>query len=218
VRTGGAWPRGRRSVPGATGLQPVMDFGDEGDQPMGGEARAMPSSVGRAGRAPTVPRAGRHALGGRRPDDAVGRWPGHAMDEPEFFVTPGYGERHLRLFHYSQAVGIGNRLGTAGQGGRTDAWEFPASLADEIAQAFRNVERTLAAAGAGWAHVVRVHSDHVGLDAGTDRAMAERFRHPMPDRAPVWTCLGVAALGEPMMRVEIRVTAILPERSETSGG
>ncbi|TLD42356.1 MAG: hypothetical protein JETT_1290 [Candidatus Jettenia ecosi] len=41
--------------------------------------------------------------------------------------------------------------------------------------------------------------------------MTERFRYYMPDHAPVWTCLGVAALGDPKMRVEIRVTAILPE-------
>ncbi len=78
------------------------------------------------------------------------------MDTPEFFVTPGYGERQLRLFHYSQAVKIGNRLETAGQGGWTGAWEFPASLAEETAQAFRN-------------------------------------------------------LGDPKMRIEIRVTAVLPE-------
>jgi len=39
--------------------------------------------------------------------------------------------------------------------------------------------------------------------------MTERFRHYMPDHAPIWTLLGVAALGDPKMRVEIRVTAIL---------
>ena len=71
------------------------------------------------------------------------------MNKPEFFVTPGYGERQLRLFHYSQAVKIGSRLELSGQGGWNDNWEFPESITDEIAQAFRNVERTLAAAGAG---------------------------------------------------------------------
>jgi enamine deaminase RidA (YjgF/YER057c/UK114 family) len=40
--------------------------------------------------------------------------------------------------------------------------------------------------------------------------MMERFRHDMPDHAPIWTCLGVAALGDPKMRVETRVTAIVP--------
>ena len=136
------------------------------------------------------------------------------MNKPEFFVTPGYGERNLKLFHYSQAVKIGNRLELSGQGGWNDDWEFPESITDEIAQAFRNVERTLAVAGARWEYVIHVNSYHVGLDGDQEeinQAMAERFRHYMPGHAPVWTCLGVAALGDPKMRGEIRVTAILPE-------
>ena len=134
---------------------------------------------------------------------------GHVMNKPEFFVIPGYPDRQLRLFHYSQAVKIGSRLEISGQGGWNDNWEFPESITDEIAQAFRNVERTLAVAGAGWEHVIHVSSYHVGLDEKTNQAMTEQFRHCMPDHAP--TCLGVAALGDPKMRVEIRVTAILPE-------
>lgn len=136
------------------------------------------------------------------------------MNKPEFFVTPGYGERNLKRFHYSQAVKIGNRLELSGQGGWNDDWEFPESITAEIAQAFRNVERTLALAGARWEHVIHVNTYHVGFDGDQEeinQAMAEQFRHYMPDHAPVWTCLGVAALGDPKMRVEIRVTAILPE-------
>lgn len=133
------------------------------------------------------------------------------MNKPEFYVTPGYGERQLRTFHYSQAVKIGNRVETSGQGGWNDNWEFPESLTDEIAQAFRNVERTLASAGAAWQHVIQVNSYHVGFPDEVNQTMTERFRHYMPDHAPIWTALGVAALGDPKMRVEIRVTAILPE-------
>jgi enamine deaminase RidA (YjgF/YER057c/UK114 family) len=133
------------------------------------------------------------------------------MSKPEFFVTPGYGERNLKLFHYSQAVKIGNRVEIAGQGGWNDDWEFPASITEEIAQAFRNVERTLALAGAGWKHVIHVNSYHVGLDEAIVQTMSDRFRHYMPDHAPVWTILGVPALGDPKMRVEIRVIAILSE-------
>jgi len=133
------------------------------------------------------------------------------MSKPEFFATPGYGERQLRAFHYSQAVKIGNRVETSGQGGWSDNWEFPESLTDEIAQAFRNVERTLASAGAAWQHVIQVNSYHVGFPDEVNQTMTERFRHYMPDHAPIWTALGVAALGDPKMRVEIRVTAILPE-------
>ncbi|MEX5219587.1 MAG: hypothetical protein NW701_17290 [Nitrospira sp.] len=41
-----------------------------------------------------------------------------------------------------------------------------------------------------------MNSYHVGLDGHQEtitRAMAEWFRHYMPDHAPVWTILGVPA-------------------------
>ncbi|MBW4688604.1 MAG: hypothetical protein KME40_26830 [Komarekiella atlantica HA4396-MV6] len=133
------------------------------------------------------------------------------MKKPEFFVTPGYGEYMLSRLHYSQAVKIGNRVETSGQGGIDDDLQFPESIADEIAQAFRNVERTLATAGAGWEHVVHVNSYHVGgFPPEINDAMVRLFHHYMPDRAPTWTEVGVAALALPKMRVEIRVTAIVP--------
>jgi len=114
-------------------------------------------------------------------------------DTPAFFATPGYGERQLKTFHYSQAVRVGARIETSGQGGWTDDFQFPhAELRDEIAQAFENVGRTLACA------------------PEVNTIMTELFRKHMPNHAPIWTLLGVAALGDPRMRVEIRVTAIVP--------
>jgi enamine deaminase RidA (YjgF/YER057c/UK114 family) len=41
--------------------------------------------------------------------------------------------------------------------------------------------------------------------------MTRLFRHYMPDNPPIHTLLGVAALGDPKMRFEIRVTAVLPD-------
>lgn len=137
------------------------------------------------------------------------------MSRPEFFVTPGYGERQRKRFGYSQAVKIGDRVEVSGQGGWNDAGEFPESITDEITQAFGNVGRTLAVAGAGWEHVIHVNSYHVGLDRQHKqilRVMTEHFRQYMPHHEPVWTCLGVAALADPKMRVEIRVTALLSPR------
>lgn len=131
------------------------------------------------------------------------------MSAPQFFITPGFGVRLHEALHYSQAVRIGDRVEISGQGGWNDALEIPASLEQEIAQAFDNVARTLAAAGAGWQHVVHVNSYHVGgFPPAVNVEMARRFRQYMPDHAPIWTQLGVEALGLPTMRIEIRVTAI----------
>ncbi|WP_326958544.1 RidA family protein [Amycolatopsis sp. NBC_01286] len=133
---------------------------------------------------------------------------------PEFFVTPGYGPKHLAALHYTQAVRIGDRVEISGQGGWDDDTVFPESLEEEIVQAFENVERTLATAGASWTDVVAVDSFHIPTAPDTigddhTRVMVEQFRKRMGDRAPIWTQLGVAALGAPGMRVEIRATAVV---------
>jgi enamine deaminase RidA (YjgF/YER057c/UK114 family) len=136
------------------------------------------------------------------------------MDTPTFFATPGYGDRQLRKFHYSQVVRYGDRVEIAGQGGWDDHWRYPESVRDEVIQAFDNVERTLATAGASWRHVLSVHSYHLpGSDGqiGPEHldTMVEQFRRRMGERAPLWTCIGVAALASPQMRVEIEVNAIV---------
>ncbi|MBX9863674.1 MAG: hypothetical protein K2Y42_13085 [Hyphomicrobium sp.] len=132
------------------------------------------------------------------------------MEKPTFFVTPGYGSKLRDLLHYSQAVKIGNRVETSGQGGWNDDLQIPKELGDEIAQAFRNLERTLATAGASWDHVVHVNSYHVGgFPPEVNETMTRLYRQYMPNHAPIWTQLGVEALGLPDMRIEIRVTAII---------
>lgn len=133
------------------------------------------------------------------------------MSTPEFFVTPGYGDTLRKHLHYSQAVKIGNRVETSGQGGWDDELHIPADLSEEIAQAFHNLDRTLATAGAGWEHVIHINSYHVGGFAPeVNEAMVHQYRRYMPNHAPIWTQVGVEALGLPTMRVEIRVTAIIP--------
>jgi enamine deaminase RidA (YjgF/YER057c/UK114 family) len=136
------------------------------------------------------------------------------MDEPQFFITPGAGEQLHALLGYSQAVRIGDRVEISGQGGWNGELEFPEDLEEEIVRAFDNVERTLATAGATWADVVHVNSYHLPDDPAfigdrPTRVMAEQFRKRMGGRAPIWTQTGVAALGAPGMRVEIRVSAVV---------
>lgn len=136
------------------------------------------------------------------------------MRSPKFFATPGYGDTQLANMHYNQAVRVGNRVETSGQGGWNNDWDFPDTLEDEITQAFENVERTLALAGATWRDVIAVNSYHVpssddSIGDDHNRVMVGEFRKRMGDRAPIWTEIGVLALGAPKMRVEIRVTAIV---------
>jgi len=130
----------------------------------------------------------------------------------EVLALPGYGAHQAKLYHYSQAVRIGDRIETSGQGGWTPGtYEYPPerSLRDEYLQAFENVTWVLKEAGVGWDDVVHINSYHVGMDAEVLGYMVEQFKARMPQRPPIWTCVGVTGLGAgPFMRVEIRVTAI----------
>lgn len=136
---------------------------------------------------------------------------------PRFFATPGYGDAARANLHYSQAVRIGRRVETSGQGGWDDELKLADSLEDEIIRAFDNVERTLATAGATWRDVVHVNSYHLPdgdvIGAEDNRVMVDQFRRRMGERAPIWTQTGVPAFGLPGMRVEIRVTAIVGDHA-----
>jgi enamine deaminase RidA (YjgF/YER057c/UK114 family) len=58
------------------------------------------------------------------------------MNKPKFFVTPGYGERLLNELHYSQAVKIGDRVETSGQGGWDDDLQIPESPQTKLLRRF----------------------------------------------------------------------------------
>lgn len=135
---------------------------------------------------------------------------------PTFHLTPG--DNAVAAFqeqlHYSQAVRVGDRIDISGQGGWGLDLTFPDDLEAEIVRAFDNVEMILREAGATWADVVAVDSYHLP-DAADQigevptRVMAEQMSVRMGSRRPIWTQIGVAALGAPGMRVEIRVTAVV---------
>ncbi|MFY0406385.1 Rid family hydrolase [Solicola sp. PLA-1-18] len=136
------------------------------------------------------------------------------MSNAQYFATPGYGETMLANLHYHQAVRVGDRVEISGQGGWGDEIDFPDDLGEEIVRAFDNVERTLATAGASWDDVISIDSFHVPTEDDSigdahNRVMVDQLRRRFGDRAPIWTQIGVAALGAPGMRVEIRVSAVL---------
>jgi len=113
-------------------------------------------------------------------------------------------------FHFSQAVRHGDLLLCSGQIGTDASGGVPKEFIDEARNAWAAVGRVLAAAGVDHGAIIEFTSYHVGLQQGLADFMAARdevLREPWP----AWTAIGVAELAVPGARVEIRVTARLPQ-------
>ena len=130
------------------------------------------------------------------------------------FAPGPYGAKQAEAFSYSQAMEIDGRVELSGQGGwHPETLDYPAGvpIETEVGRAFDNVEFMLKAVGLDWSHVAHVNSYHVpeadGLILPAITEVVRQFRFRMTDHKPIWTALGVAVLGDPGMRVEVRVTA-----------
>ncbi|KAG8742140.1 hypothetical protein FRC11_014489 [Ceratobasidium sp. 423] len=130
------------------------------------------------------------------------------MSSLQYFNDKGPGEAKNREFHYSQAVIAGDVVKCSGQGG----WDVnnvldPTDDKRQIDLAFENVDRVLQTVGLrGWEDVYSVRSYHLDLP-GTVEYFSEKFKQRIPGHCPLWTCVGVTALGDPAMRIEIEVEA-----------
>lgn len=83
----------------------------------------------------------------------------------------------------------------------------------QTAQALRNIAAVLKEAGAGPEHMVRMTwyiLDRVEYNHRL-RELGVAYREVMGRHFPVMTCVQVAALMEARARVEIEVTAVLPD-------
>jgi enamine deaminase RidA (YjgF/YER057c/UK114 family) len=136
--------------------------------------------------------------------------------KPKFklYIPGPYGAKQIKEFNYSQIMEIEGRVELSGQGGyHPQTLDYPpdVSIETEVSRAFDNVEFMLNAIGMNWSNVAHVNSYHVVEDDGhiiaATAEVVRQFGKRMPDHKPVWTCLGVASLGDPAMRVEVRVTA-----------
>ncbi|KXJ86096.1 endoribonuclease L-PSP [Microdochium bolleyi] len=129
--------------------------------------------------------------------------------EAQFFNYPGT-ESNAQLYHYSQALRVGNTLRTSGQGGWDASGALAADPKAQIDQALQNVLAALRAAepAATWRNVVSVRSYHTDL-ATTFEMMPAAFKALDPDHRPLWTCVEIRRLALEEMTVEIEVEALL---------
>lgn len=123
---------------------------------------------------------------------------------------------------YSNAVAAsGRHIHVAGQIGWNAQEQFDTDdLAGQVRQALSNIVAVLAEGGAGPEHVARmtwyVLDKREYLDAARDIGRA--YREVMGRNYPAMTLVQVAALLEDRARVEIEVTAVVPQPADAVAG
>ena len=123
-------------------------------------------------------------------------------------VVPDVWSPFYEATHVPAAVIAGDRLRVTGHTGEVYG-VFPDSAVAQLRQTFRNIELTLAEAGASWADVVELTSYHVGLRQQGD-AMLMVAGEFLEEPYPAWTAVGVTELFEPEALVEVSCEAVLP--------
>jgi enamine deaminase RidA (YjgF/YER057c/UK114 family) len=105
-------------------------------------------------------------------------------------------------------VFVGGQIGWNAQA-RFESEDFIA----QTAQALRNVRAVLAEAGAGPEHMVRMTWYVTSRDEYLARLpeLGAAYREVMGRHFPAMTCVEVSALMEAQAKVEIEVTAVLPD-------
>lgn len=147
-----------------------------------------------------------HESEGESDDDVGGRCrrgAGPARDRA-VATTPDWYEQ----YKISQAVKAGGLIHVSGQAGIDEQGR---TVADDFLtqgrQAFANVERVLAAAGASLADVVKVgiYLTDVAADLGQVLTLREEF---LSEPCPAETLVEVSSLAQRDWRIEVEVTAL----------
>jgi enamine deaminase RidA (YjgF/YER057c/UK114 family) len=118
---------------------------------------------------------------------------------------------------YANGIAVrGTQIYVGGQIGWNAQQQFETDdFIAQTAQTLRNIAAVLSEAGAGPEHMVRMTwyiLDRVEYNARL-RELGQVYREVMGRNFPAMTCVQVAALVEARARVEIEVTAVLPDAS-----
>lgn len=123
-------------------------------------------------------------------------------------VNPPGTEEVYRTWQYSQAVRSGSMLWVSGQVGLDpETGTIPDDVESQSRFALRNLENVIAEAGGSLADVVELVSYHTDM---RDFPVFARVKGEFfVEGYPAWTAVGVTALVEPRIKVEIRATVVI---------
>ncbi len=116
------------------------------------------------------------------------------------------GYSHVVAASGSKTVYVAGQIALDADGNLVGAGD----MAAQAKQVYENVGRALAAAGAGWADVVKLNTYIVGLDAGKMAAnRATRAQYLSADNPPASTLVGVTALAMEGLLIEVECVAVI---------
>ena len=121
-------------------------------------------------------------------------------------------------YHYCPGIRIGNTVYVSGQVGRDENLQVVEGIEEQFVQAFENVKNVLLTAGVTFDDVVELVTYHVTESASVSETHPLIIPHlplfmEVKDRYfihkyPTWTKVGVTALSDPGLIVEIKCTAL----------
>ncbi|WP_299916811.1 RidA family protein [uncultured Roseobacter sp.] len=123
-------------------------------------------------------------------------------------IVPQGMENIYDTYHYAPGILVGDTLYCSGQVGRDADLNVVEGVEAQYTQAFENMGKVLAAAGADWDDVVELESwfaPDMG-DLKTFMAVKDRF---FTNLFPTWTGFAVRGFSMPGIIVEIKCKAIL---------
>jgi enamine deaminase RidA (YjgF/YER057c/UK114 family) len=112
---------------------------------------------------------------------------------------------------YTPGLRVGRFLFVAGQVGRTPDLRVIDDPEAQFLACFANLREVLTTAGCDFHDVVDLTSFHVDMDTHWPvfRAVKNRI---LPRGIFPWTAIGVVALAAPGLLLEVKVSAVVPER------
>lgn len=129
------------------------------------------------------------------------------MTERQAVIPQGMEYVYDRI-HYAPAVRVGDTIYVSGQIGRDDNGQLVEGAEAQIVQAFENLKKVLAAAGAQLSDIVDLTTFHTDM-RDLQLFMKVRDRYLAQD-FPAWTAIGAASLGgAPGYLIEIKAVAVL---------
>lgn len=129
------------------------------------------------------------------------------MTERQAIIPQGMEYVYDRI-HYAPAVRVGDTIYVSGQIGRDDSGQLVEGTEAQIVQAFENLKKVLAAAGAQLSDIVDLTTFHTDM-RDLQLFMKVRDRYLTQD-FPAWTAIGAASLGgAPGYLIEIKAVAVL---------